>query len=265
MYNIYKEEIKGEAIDQFAGSGIVGEAYLNKNRLCILIEQAAEFIDIVKKRLAMSDPFIYSKPSIQSNKRRLFVMNDTMYSVSKGTGVSITHECYREDEKRVCLDLFMFVPSFCYEFFIPDTSSTNPVDFYENIYEKPENGVHIGDVTGHLILSSMAKKCKEDIYDACDAQSGDLEATCWALGGDKGLAKDVLYISEIRMKEEHDSDEAKIDILNTIAGHAAIHDHFVPDIIAFLLPDEKEKIILEKAGFKKCVDNEQLYVKKVKK
>ena len=45
-------------LDQFAGSGVVGEACLNKNRLCILIEQAAEFIDIIKKRLAMSDPFI---------------------------------------------------------------------------------------------------------------------------------------------------------------------------------------------------------------
>ena len=188
-------------------------------------------------------------------------MNNAMYSVSRETSVSVNYDCYREDEKKVCLDLLMFVPSFCYEFFIPDTSSTNPVD----IYEKLENGVHIGDVMGHLILSSMAKKCKEDIGDACDAQSRDLEATYWALGGDKGLAKDVLYISEIQMKEEHDSDEAKIDILNTIAGHAAIHDHFVPDIIAFLLPDEKEKIILKKAGFKKCVNNEQLYVKKVKK
>lgn len=186
-------------------------------------------------------------------------MNDAMYSISKGPSVS--YGCYREDEKKVCPDLLDFVPFFCYEFFIPDTSLTNPVD----IYEEPENGVHIGDVTGHLILSSMAKKCKKDIGDACDAESGDLEATCWALGGDKGLAKDVLYISEIRMKEEHDSDEAKIDILNTIAGHAAIHDHFVPDVIAFLLPDEKEKTILEKAGFKKCVDYEQLYVKKVKK
>lgn len=58
MYNIYKEEVKREAIDQFAGSGVVGEACLNENRLCILIEQAAGFIDIIKKRLAMSDPFI---------------------------------------------------------------------------------------------------------------------------------------------------------------------------------------------------------------
>lgn len=38
-------------LDQFAGSGVVGEACINKNRKCILIEQAKNFIDIIIKRL----------------------------------------------------------------------------------------------------------------------------------------------------------------------------------------------------------------------
>lgn len=45
-------------LDQFAGSGVVGEACVNKNRLCILIEKAAEFVDIIKQRLSLSDALI---------------------------------------------------------------------------------------------------------------------------------------------------------------------------------------------------------------
>jgi len=40
-------------VDQFAGSGVVGEACINKGRRCILIEQAKEFVDIIAKRLNM--------------------------------------------------------------------------------------------------------------------------------------------------------------------------------------------------------------------
>jgi site-specific DNA-methyltransferase (adenine-specific) len=41
-------------LDQFAGSGVVGEACLNKNRNCILIEQDHERVEGIKKRLNMN-------------------------------------------------------------------------------------------------------------------------------------------------------------------------------------------------------------------
>ena len=43
-------------LDQFAGSGVVGEACVNKNRKCILIEKAEKFINIIRKRLDLYDP-----------------------------------------------------------------------------------------------------------------------------------------------------------------------------------------------------------------
>ena len=43
-------------LDQFAGSGVVGEACVNKNRKCILIEKADEYINIIRKRLDLYDP-----------------------------------------------------------------------------------------------------------------------------------------------------------------------------------------------------------------
>ncbi len=48
---------EGEVVlDQFAGSGVVGEACVNKNRLCILIEKAKEFVDTICQRLSLTDP-----------------------------------------------------------------------------------------------------------------------------------------------------------------------------------------------------------------
>lgn len=45
---------EGELVlDQFAGSGVVGEACLNKNRNCILIEQSPECVENIRKRLDM--------------------------------------------------------------------------------------------------------------------------------------------------------------------------------------------------------------------
>ena len=41
-------------LDQFAGSGVVGEACLNKNRNCILIEKDPGCVEGIKKRLNMS-------------------------------------------------------------------------------------------------------------------------------------------------------------------------------------------------------------------
>ncbi len=38
-------------LDQFAGSGVVGEACIRKSRKCILIEYAKEFVEIICKRL----------------------------------------------------------------------------------------------------------------------------------------------------------------------------------------------------------------------
>lgn len=50
---------EGELVlDQFAGSGVVGEACINKHRPCILIEKAKEFIDIIVKRLGLTDPLL---------------------------------------------------------------------------------------------------------------------------------------------------------------------------------------------------------------
>lgn len=43
-------------LDQFAGSGVVGEACIKKNRLCILIEKAAEFVNVIRERLSLADP-----------------------------------------------------------------------------------------------------------------------------------------------------------------------------------------------------------------
>ena len=40
-------------LDQFAGSGVVGAACLNKNRNCILIEQSPECVKNIRKRLNM--------------------------------------------------------------------------------------------------------------------------------------------------------------------------------------------------------------------
>ncbi len=40
-------------LDQFAGSGVVGEACLNMHRKCILIEQAREFIEKIMDRLGL--------------------------------------------------------------------------------------------------------------------------------------------------------------------------------------------------------------------
>lgn len=42
-------------LDQFAGSGVVGEACINKNRKCILIEKAKECIDGIVNRLGMNN------------------------------------------------------------------------------------------------------------------------------------------------------------------------------------------------------------------
>lgn len=41
-------------LDQFAGSGVVGEACINKNRRCILIETSKEFIASIKERLKLN-------------------------------------------------------------------------------------------------------------------------------------------------------------------------------------------------------------------
>ena len=41
-------------LDQFAGSGVVGEACLNKNRFAILIEKCQEFVTTIQKRLNLT-------------------------------------------------------------------------------------------------------------------------------------------------------------------------------------------------------------------
>ena len=45
-------------LDQFAGSGSVGEACIHKNRKCILIEKAKDCIDKIIKRLDLSSPIL---------------------------------------------------------------------------------------------------------------------------------------------------------------------------------------------------------------
>lgn len=46
--------LEGETVlDQFAGSGVLGEAAIRKNRRCILIELADEFIEKIVKRLKL--------------------------------------------------------------------------------------------------------------------------------------------------------------------------------------------------------------------
>ena len=52
-YLTFENEI---VLDQFAGSGVVGEACKNKNRLCILIEKSQKFIQIIKDRLQLEEP-----------------------------------------------------------------------------------------------------------------------------------------------------------------------------------------------------------------
>lgn len=49
----FEDEI---VLDQFAGSGVVGQACMNKNRKCILIEKAEECIEKIKTRLGLYDP-----------------------------------------------------------------------------------------------------------------------------------------------------------------------------------------------------------------
>ena len=44
-------------LDQFAGSGVVGEACIRKNRKCILIEKSKECIDAICKRLSLYRPY----------------------------------------------------------------------------------------------------------------------------------------------------------------------------------------------------------------
>ena len=42
-------------LDQFAGSGSVGEACINTNRKCILIEKAKECVQKITERLSLKD------------------------------------------------------------------------------------------------------------------------------------------------------------------------------------------------------------------
>lgn len=56
--------LEGElVVDQFAGSGVVGQACINKNRLCILIEYCKEFVDKIAKRLNMQPLMICKEES----------------------------------------------------------------------------------------------------------------------------------------------------------------------------------------------------------
>lgn len=51
-YFTYQDEL---VLDQFAGSGVVGEACINKKRRCILIEIAKECINSITKRLNLTE------------------------------------------------------------------------------------------------------------------------------------------------------------------------------------------------------------------
>lgn len=56
--------LEGElVVDQFAGSGVVGQACINKNRLCILIEYCKEFVDKIASRLNMQPLMICKEES----------------------------------------------------------------------------------------------------------------------------------------------------------------------------------------------------------
>ena len=56
---------EGEMVlDQFAGSGVVGEACIKKRRGCVLIEKSKEFISKIIKRLELFDCSIISAPAI---------------------------------------------------------------------------------------------------------------------------------------------------------------------------------------------------------
>lgn len=51
--------LPGELVlDQFAGSGVTGEACRNKNRNCILIEKCKEHVEVIIKRLGLKDTLI---------------------------------------------------------------------------------------------------------------------------------------------------------------------------------------------------------------
>ena len=52
-YFTFENEI---VLDQFAGSGVVGEACMKKNRKCILIEQSKECIEKIMRRLDLYNP-----------------------------------------------------------------------------------------------------------------------------------------------------------------------------------------------------------------
>ena len=121
-------------------------------------------------------------------------------------------------------------------------------DEEEEIYNgEVGKAVHIGNVTGLLILGTQAAKTGMDIYDICDSTDADAEFIYSALQeGDGPLAYDpyldIFFIKSIEMNDGFNTDELKLRIIDCLPQFLLRCYHTYPDIIAAYpqpLPYEK--------------------------
>ncbi len=126
---------------------------------------------------------------------------------------------------------------------IPDVPTD---DDEEEIYNgEVGKAVHLGNVTGILILGAQAEKTSMDIYDICDCTDAEFIYSAFQ-EGDGPLAYDpyldVFYIKVIEMNNGFNTDELKLRIINCLPQFLLRCYHTYPDIIATYpqpLPFEK--------------------------
>lgn len=127
-----------------------------------------------------------------------------------------------------------------------------PDDLTDDEEEEIYNGevgkaVHIGNVTGLLILGTQAAKTGMDIYDICDCTDADAEFIYSALQEGNGSLTyepnlDVFSIDTIEMNDSFNIDELKLRIIDCLPQFLLRAYHTYPDIIAAYpqpLPYEK--------------------------
>ncbi len=118
---------------------------------------------------------------------------------------------------------------------IPDGLTDDEV---EEIYNgEVGKAIHVGNVTGLLILGTQAAKTGMDIYDICDCTDADAEFIYSALQeGDGPLAYDqyldIFFIKSIDMCDGFNTDELKLRIVDCLPQFLLRCYHTCPDIIA---------------------------------
>ena len=150
-------------------------------------------------------------------------------------------------------------------------------DERDKIFDGEADGTLLGNITGQLILGSQAAKTGVDIYDVCDAKSGDLEAVASALNLDntsRASHRDIFYIESVALENGCDTDIVRDAILKQLPCSLLSHYSIFPDILTYCMmsfprkSEEAEKYSTEEwfvlsAGFKKR-GNSGVLTKKVK-